>query len=351
MLCTHMRSSLLGSKEFCEMKTFLSYNLSFKEGGNFKADAGNALHKGLELLGLKKYIIQKKQKFVENEALSEPLHIDKLTPEKAFEIGWNHYKGLSSHLDWDDAKTIKKYKAMYYELLEFRDGAYNPLNLDIVKPEQFFEFEVKKDWAKYDYTIAGQQISGYLKLRGTVDLIFRNDYGGYSSLDWKTGKRVNWSKGEWYKPKIKEYKDLQVDKQLLLYYYSLVNMLDTHEISSIIYYLQDGGPFELYFDEDSYILAENLIRRQFEDINNIKIPQLTRNLGDAGENFYNKRKCGWCDFNKIQPKVSTEKTVCEHFRSEIVTLGMNKVLDKYATPDKFSEYVGGGRQEIEKERD
>lgn len=350
MLVTHLRSSMIGSKTFCAHKTFIVYNLSIKENANFKADAGNAVHKALELLGLRKFAQQNGHKIIENEALDRPYELDEITTDKAFNVGWSHYKGLSPHYpEWNDKKTIDKYLKMYNALLKFKKGRYNPLNLDIVQPEQFFEFEVQKPWAKYEYTIAGETISGYLKLRGTVDLIIRNEDGSYSSLDWKTGRRVDWGIGEWHNPKVKEYEDLEKDNQLLLYYYSLVNMLKTYDISSIIYYLQDGGPYEFCFDESTYKKAELMIKKEFEEFNNIKVPKLTKNLGNTAEKFYNNRKCGWCDFSKIQPKINTKKSVCEHFRTEIVELGMDKVLDKYSDPSKFSEYTGGGKQSLKKE--
>lgn len=352
MIITHMRSSLLGAEDFCGHKMFLSYNLNLKEKANFKADAGNGLHKALELLGLCKFAEQNKKKTIENEIFDKPVKISSITPDKAFELGWAHYKKLSPDFpDWDDEKTIKKYKKMYDALLSYKSGAYNPLNLDIVQPEQFFEFEVKEPWAKYEYVINGEVLSGYLKLRGTVDLIIRNEYDGFSALDWKTGRRVNWGIGEWFNPKVKEYSDLKKDKQLLLYYYSLVKLLGTYNISSIIYYLQDGGPYEFHFDEQTYISAEKMIKESFERINSIKVPKLTKNTGNPAENYYNKRKCGWCDFNKIWPKVSTKQTVCEHFRTEIVQLGMDKVLDKHLDVSKLSDYTGGGRQNKDKEKE
>lgn len=349
MLVTHMRSSMLSSLEFCEHKAFLSYCIGIKEKGNAKSDMGSAVHKSLELLALRKFSEQNKKKTFENEISDTPFVTKEITIDKAFDLGWKYCQNLApGHTEWTDEKTIKFYRGLYDKLLNFKKGAYNPLNLNIVQPEQFFEFEVKEDWAKYDYMIGNTRLKGFLKLRGTVDLIIMDDEGNYSSLDYKTGKRVNWAVGEWFKPKTKEYADLQKDKQLLLYYYSLVKLLGTHDITSIIYYLQDGGPFELVFDEDSYRIAEEMIKKEFKKINDIKIPKLTKHLGNAAENHYNKRKCSWCDFNKIQPKISTEKTVCEHFRSEIVSLGMDKVLDRYVKVESLSNYSGGGRQSVGK---
>ena len=332
------------------MKTFISYNLGFKEKANFKATAGNAVHKALELLGLYKYAIQKGEHYIENEIFDNPYSISNISIDHSFHLGWEFYKKTHpEYSEWNETKTILKYKKMYDELLKFRNGAYNPLNLNIIQPEQFFEFEIKEPWAKYEYDINGKSLSGYLKLRGTVDLITYNDEGYYTSIDWKTGRRVNWSKGDWFDPKTKEYKDLQLDKQLLLYYYALVKMLKTYDITSIIYYLQDGGPFELCFGEEYYYKAEEMIKKEFNELNNITLPKLTKHTGNSAENHYNKRKCGWCDFNKIQPKISTEKTVCEHFRTELISLGMDKVLDKHVKVENLNNYSGGGRSKVEKD--
>lgn len=343
MICTHLRSSAIGTLQFCEQKFLISYCLGFREKGNIKAEMGTALHKTLELLALRKFAEQNKEKTFTNEISDIPFVTKEVTVDKAFDLGWEYQRKLSPDFtEWSDDKTIKIYKEMYSKLLNFKGGKYNPLNLDIVQPEQFFEFEIKEPWAKYSYDIAGKELSGYLKLRGTVDLIIRDEDGHYSSLDYKTGKRVNWAVGEWFKPKVKEYSDLQNDKQLLLYYYALVKLLKTYDITSIIYYLQDGGPFELVFDEDSYKIAEGMIKSEFKKINEIKVPKLTKHLGNPAENHYNKRKCNWCEFNKVQPKISTEKTVCEFFRSQILELGMDKVLDKYVKVENLNFYAGGG---------
>lgn len=338
---------MLSSLEFCQQKVLISYVIGIREKANPRADMGSAVHKSLELLALRKFAEQKKEKIIENEALDRPYDTKEISVDKAFSLGWEHQRKISPEFSqWTDEKEIDKYRKMYNSLLKYQGGIYNPLNLNIYQPEQFFEFEIKKPWAKYSYNIAGKELSGYLKLRGTVDLIIINEDGSYSSLDYKTGKRVNWAKGEWYKPKIKEYNDLKNDKQLILYYYSLVQILKTYDISSIIYYLQDGGPYEFAFDESTYKLAESMIRDEFKKINDIQKPTLTKNLGNSAENFYNKRKCTWCDYNKIQPKISTKKTVCEFFRSEIVDLGMQKVLDKHVKIESLGAYSGGGREKI-----
>ena len=107
---------------------------------------------------------------------------------------------------------------------------FDPRNQNIFSTEQFFDIEIKKPWAKYDYKIGTKRIQGYLAIKGTVDVIIKHDENYYEILDYKTGKRINWATGQEKTPEA-----LQKDTQLLLYYYALKNMYPDAEFSVSIF--------------------------------------------------------------------------------------------------------------------
>src|SRR5690606_25383860 len=93
----------------------------------------------------------------------------------------------------------------------------DPRRQEILEPEFSFEVEIKEAWAYYDYIIKGQKINGYLKIRGTVDLITKENDDTLHVVDYKTGQgRKNWATG-----KVKEQADFEKDEQLMLYYWAI----------------------------------------------------------------------------------------------------------------------------------
>ena len=338
MLVPYIRSSLIGSYEICELKMFLIYNLGLKEKSGFGADSGTSVHKSLELLAQKKLAQQKGETSIENEIFDVPFPIDLLTYDKAFELGWQFCKKtMSHHKEWDCPDTKEKYKKMYDEFLCFDKGSYNPINLHIIQPEQYFDIEFKEDWARYQYTIGKDKFEGFLSVKGTMDLIFDND-GYLSGMDYKTGKtRINWATG-----RIKQLEDFKSDKQLMLYSYAINKLFNVDEFSIIIYYLQAGGPFEVYFDKQTLKRAEGMIKDYFYKINSNSKPFLAAN----SSNPYNKNKCRWCDFNKVRPEIHKNKTVCRTFEEKIINLGMDKVIERHADVSKVFTYGSGGGRGI-----
>jgi DNA gyrase/topoisomerase IV subunit A len=117
---------------------------------------------------------------------------------------------MSHHKEWDDEEVKTKYRDMYYKLLSFDNESYNPLKLNIIQPEQYFDIQFQEDWARYEYIIGKEKFEGFLSVKGTMDLVFDNS-GYLSGMDYKTGKsRVNWATG-----KTKYLDDFKEDKQLL----------------------------------------------------------------------------------------------------------------------------------------
>lgn len=340
MLIPYIRSSYIGSYNVCQMKSFLTYNLGIKEKGKFSTDAGTATHKALELLAQKKLAQQKGESFIENEVFKEPCEINSIDEKTAFSKAWWFCKNTLPHKEWDEDEQKQKYWGMYKNLL---NGEHNPLKLNIIQPEQYFDIEIKEDWAKYKYEINGQIFEGFLSIKGTMDLIFQND-GYISGMDYKTGgSRIDWATG-----KTKGYNELQKDKQLLLYSWAINKLFKVDEFSIVMYYLQAGGAYEISFDSSTLKIADGMIKDYFIEISRNQKPSLAKH----SINGFDKRKCNWCDYNKIKPEISSNKTICEYYADGIVNLGMSKILNRDAKPEKIFNYLaGGGRNFAEKASD
>lgn len=329
-----------GAYRFCAHKSYLIYNIGLSERGNPRTNFGTATHKAFELLAQRKLAEQKNETFIENDIFAEKFPISDITIESAFDMAWDFCSKSMDYHEWP-VEDKKKFYKLYTKALNFRNGQYNPLKLNVIAPELFFDFELEEPWAKYDYMIDGEKVSGYLRIRGTIDFITRDEDGFIRFADYKSGKMVDWNVGEWHKPKPKAYDDFPDDFQLLLYYFVMRRFYPNEDILGTIYYLQDG-PYDIHFDEYSYGKALKRIKEFVEKFRSIQVPQLTKHLGNTAENFYNKKKCSWCDFNKQSDKYHPQKTICEYFKDEIVNLGIDKVTEKHIIKERVLNYTSGG---------
>lgn len=174
MLVTYLRSSAIGTLAMCETKYLFSYVLGQRDKANKKAIQGSAMHHVLELLALKKLALNNGEETVTSEigtfTLDELDDIDRIA-----ELSYYYYKNHEGKgLKWEDIdrKNVIKW---CHTALAYNDGEMDPRNQNVWAAEEFFDFEVKKDWAKYSYTVGDETIEGYLRLRGTVDLITVED--------------------------------------------------------------------------------------------------------------------------------------------------------------------------------
>ena len=294
---------------------------------------GTIVHKALQILGDKKLCMDRGSKsFSDGElgrfTLKQCDDLDQVT-KKAFDFYCSKFPEVK--LGESELKTCSKWT---HKAVEYSNGMFDPRNQNIFSTEQFFDIEIKKPWAKYDYRIGQKRIQGYLAIKGTVDVIIKHDEGYYEILDYKTGKRINWATGEEKTPE-----KLQKDTQLLLYYYALKNLYPDAEFSVSIFYINAGGVFSLCFDEEDYEKAEQILKQKFQYIKNKEQPKLLSN-----ENTH--WKCQkLCLFSEPYKKGS-KKSLCQHIRDEIRIKGVNKVVEEYGNIDRISAYGdGGGRLE------
>jgi len=337
MIVCYLRSSSVGTYSFCQMKYFFAYVLGMKDKENRKAIKGTVMHKCLEVLGRVKMAQDKGKKTVVDEEFGR-LNIAKLTLEKINDLSFDYYsKAFHPLLLEEDREDCLEWLK---KALEHKEGAYDPRNQKVHNVEEFFEIEIPHDWARFSYKIEDQEIVGQLGIKGTVDLIFHEEDNTYHIQDYKSGRRYDWGKD-----RVKEYADLQSDKQLLLYYYAMRTKYPDREFLVSIYYVNDhkidgtlvkGGVFTMAFDDDDYLKAEQMLRKEFESIKNNVAPSV---LSPTCSHW----KCkSLCAFSHPNPNIDPEKPACIAIREQIKEKGIDWVTAQYANRQKLTTYGSGG---------
>ncbi len=336
MIVCYLRSSSIGSYGFCPMKYFFVYSLGYKDKENGKANQGNVTHKALELLGRVRMAQDLGKKTFVDEEFGK-LTISKLTLKKLNDLAFDHYL---HHCEVLDPKTRPLCLEWLEKAVAHKNGAYDPRNQPVHNVEEFFEIEIPHEWARYEYEVNGQIITGQLGIKGTVDLIFHEEDSTYHIMDYKTGRRYDWGKD-----KVKEYKDLQEDKQLLLYYYAMRTKYPDRDFLVSIYYINDhqidgvlvkGGVFTVAFDDDDYYAAEQMLRDQFETI---KADNAPKTLSSTCSHWKCKNLCA---FSKVLPSIDPSKPACMAIKNQIKEKGMKWVTEQYADIKKITKYMDGG---------
>lgn len=183
MIILNMRSSSLGSLQMCEQKYALEYIIGLPSKTNSKAAKGTICHRALQLLADAKLCTDKGLKTVKNDDIgnirvSTCNNIAKITT-KCF----NYYKENLKDVDLDEEKDLKDCIKWTQKAIEYNDGELDPRNQNVLNTEEYFEFEVKKPWSKYEYTLQGKKYTGNLVLRGTIDLILTENENTLQILD------------------------------------------------------------------------------------------------------------------------------------------------------------------------
>ena len=323
----------------CEMQYFSEYILGWKDEAGKAAAKGTIVHKVLEILA--------KLKLAKQESNLSDVHFQEDSPafikdDICGEI-WYHSFDLhdicekvfgyySKHLNqnWVDS-DFKDCCHWVNTVIDFNNGAFNPLNLNIISPEQQFDIEIKQPWALYNY--AG--VEGYFKLKGTIDLIVESAPGIYEIIDWKTGRRLNWATGE-----EKTHEKLMDDPQLRMYHYAVHALYPKIEqVVVSIFFIRDGGPFTLCYSKDDLPHTENIIREKYEYIKNTKTPKCTRSwrckkfCGQGLHTFQDTNIKSMTEFRSGQIANKGEiMTRCDQLNLELTKKGVDKVIEQYTKP-------------------
>lgn len=183
MIITYLRSSSYGTHSMCEQQYFIEYVLGLRSPSNKKADKGTIVHKVLEILACIKLAEQNKQSTINDDIIGK-INITKYNLNTIIEKIYNYYTKQFTHHEWE----LKDYKDCHNwvnKAISFNSGMFDPRNRNILQPEQHFDIEIKKDWAKFKYNHQGEELEGYLAIKGTIDLITKLDDNTIEIIDWK----------------------------------------------------------------------------------------------------------------------------------------------------------------------
>ena len=261
------------------------------------------------------------------------------------EVVYQYYIKLFSHHEWVD-KDFAECKSWVWKALMYNDGQFDPRKLDIVSPELQFDITLEEPWAKYKY---GDE-EGSLALKGTIDLVTKLDDTIYEIVDWKTGRRWDWAKDQ-----EKTAAKLQKDKQLRFYHYALHKIYPhLSQVMVTIFFINDGGPFTVYFTKEQLAETEEMLKETFLTIKNDNNPNLNRswkcrkfcNLGTTtfeGTHIKPQTEFRW---NQVARKGET-MTRCDQISYELKRKGLEKVIEEMSekghSVDDYHQPGGGTR--------
>lgn len=314
----------------CQQQYFLEYVLGWKGESGLKAAKGTTTHKVLEILAVIKKAQQDNQQYVLDDVVGQ-IDVNDYSLDSINKMVYDYYVKSSPHHKWSD-KDARDCKAWVEKAITFNNGMFDPRNRNILEPEQHFDFEIKKPWAKYSFNTEDGKLEGYLGLKGTVDLITKVGDDTIEVIDWKTGKRLDWATGQ-----EKTQEKLESDPQLMIYYYAIRHLYpEIKHIIFSIYFINDGGPFSICFDHFDMQKTEEMLRRKFEIIKNTKRPALNKTWMCSKLCHFGKTTFEGTHIQPIEEyregqtcRVGSVMTKCEQVKHEIDMQGMSEVLKQY----------------------
>ena len=350
MLINFLRSSSYSNWDFCQQQYFINYVLGIPRTAGVKAAVGTATHKVLECLAnIKKHIQNtgedkftftdeigkidvSQDSFLYPRALTNieiedinKTRINKSTYLDDCKLEYGHKRlgiGLVEKLiemscdyydeGWSpvDRKNVRNFVWME---LDYQNGMFDPRKRNIIAAEPHFDFEIDREWA-----ICGAE---KLRIKGTIDLITEVEEGIIEVIDFKTGKRIDWTSTK--DNDVKTYDKLCKDFQLMLYYYAARKMFpDVKQIMVTIFWVRDGGPFTVCFDDQTLLQVEDKIRNRLEEIKHCDNPEM---LDPEQRSF----KCTYiCDYYKM-PSPNGKTNMCKFLKQEVDRIGMDEVVKLY----------------------
>lgn len=363
---TFLRSSFLSSIKYCELKTYIVYGLGYVDAPNPKTVLGTIAHKSLEILALLKKEYQRTgEKVIQIEDDSMGTYVvhyddlmseDWLTQEEIDKINktrvnkstygpnspgyresiqltfphcqygraivnqiiedcYEYYKERTPEFDWP-AVSLKDVRNFVWIALDHQNGTFDPRKREIFGTEQSFEIALEDSWATYEYESNGDQICGQLKIKGTIDLILKIDDDTLEILDWKSGQRIDWANGD-----VKSLEKLQKDPQLMLYYYALRKLFPQYKnVILSIFFLRDGGPFSVCFEDHHIDVMHNYIKETFHKVQKMENPQM---LDPTQKDFRCFRLCGF------YKQAHGDTNFCKHIHESIKNIGIDAVTELY----------------------
>jgi hypothetical protein len=328
----------------CEQQYFGEYVLGWRGPSGQKADKGTITHKVLEILAVIKKAQQDNLDTVDDDVFGL-INIQDYNLDKIIEKVYEYYTQQTQHHKWSP-KDLKDCRAWVYKAIEFNNGMFDPRNRNVLCPEQHFDFEISKPWAKYSYNIGSQTIAGNLAMKGTIDLITLVNEDTIEIIDWKTGRRLDWATGE-----EKTQEKLEKDPQLRIYHYAIKHLYPhIKHIMFSIYFINDGGPFTICFNDSDLADTENMLRAKFEAIKSSRKPRLNKSwmcskLCHFGKTtFENTNIESITEYRDGQVcRVGQKMTKCEQIKHDLDLYGIDTTMELYKHPNhSFGSYKAPG---------
>lgn len=344
MIITYFRSSSYNTHSMCEQQYFGEYVLGWRGLSGQKADKGTITHKVLEILAIIKKAEQDGLDSIDDDVVGS-IDIQQYNLNTIIQKVYDHYTSQTRHHKWTP-KDYKDCHAWVYKAIEFNDGMFDPRNRNILCPEQHFDFEINKPWAKYSYNIGSQVLSGHLALKGTIDLITLVNEDTIEIIDWKTGRRLDWATGQ-----EKTQEKLEKDPQLRIYHYAIKHLYPhIKHIMFSIYFINDGGPFTICFNDSDLSATEDMLRNKFEAIKSTRKPRLNKSWMCSKLCHFGKTTF---DNTNIEPiteyregqvcSIGQTMTKCEQIKHDLDLYGIDTTIDMYKHPNhSFGSYKAPG---------
>jgi hypothetical protein len=331
MFITYFRSSSYNGWEVCQMQYFLTYVLGLYSPSGKAAEKGTIVHKVMECLAQGKKAIQDGEDHftddslgrydIDEERLWDPEFFSRLCLDS-----WEHYTN-------PEKTTITNYTNRdWKEVVHWANqvplqcnGAFDPRNRHVLEPEPFFDFEIEEPWAEYDFELPnGERLQGRLACKGTIDLVTLDTSGPYEvveTIDWKTGRRVNWANMQ-----EKTFEKLCNDAQLSMYHYALSKYLypQYDRFAMTINYVKpgQGGPYTMSYGPENHASTLEMLRKRFEAIKRAIRPRLRTG-------FFCDRVC---HFGKTPHPNDGTRTMCKYLHDELRSKGLKQVMLEHTAP-------------------
>ena len=324
MLITYIRSSSYNNYAYCQMQYFITYVLGHQSVSGKKAELGTIVHKVMECLaGLKKAdqdaSSRTKKLKIQDDALKEvtclrsELHSEDLI-DKLLDASFKFYTGTSVH-SWSMSDK-QMCNNLIWKTLDFNKGQFDPRKRNILAPEPHFDIPIDEDWAKFDYKLPdGKIVKGQLAIKGTIDLVTTIDENTIEVIDWKTGRRLDWATGE-----EKTYEKLCSDPQLLLYNYAISKLFPEYKQAIMsIFFIKDGGPFSMCFDQSDQKKFLEMLKQRFEEIQQNNTP---KPISGDRSNWKCTKLCHFCK----NDWPNTNENMCMYIENYLHKNGMDKTI-------------------------
>jgi hypothetical protein len=311
----------------CEFGYFCEYVLGWRSIAGIKAEKGTCTHKILEILSKIKFAQQNQENGTIIDELYGEIDIRQFSIKDISQKIADYYS-QSKFNKWSTKDKEDCYKWVQKQII-FNNGMFNPLNLNIISPEQSFDFTIDAPWANYCYCFDNKKIDGKLAIKGTIDLITSPSPGILEVIDFKTGRKLDWATGE-----EKDYEKLLKDAQLMLYYYAASRLYpDVDEIIMTIDFINDGGPVTLGYTKANNRAILQLLQNKFELIKSVQRPKCSKSWKCTKFCYHGMNTFKGTGLPILTNKEGKPMTRCEQLNYEFERKNMEKIMLLYTNPE------------------